>query len=464
MASLGDDWRGAIREAPDIEAAGYVLGERLGEGFFAYVVAATHVESGIEYAAKVFTAAALADESAIDAVHMELATLQAARHASVVWVHELVRTPEATYLLMERLRGGELFDRMQRGPFHEDQARRILRELLVTVRHCHSVGVVHRDLKPENLLFVSDAEDAQLKLTDFGYAAILPVSGRLSGLSGTPDYVAPEILSWYSGRGVEYGSAADIWSVGVILYIMLCGYTPFYADDEEALVKKVRKAEVVFDSPAWENVSKSAKDLVSRCLALNPLHRPTAEAALSHPWLSPAPTRSHLGAPTTNSVSRPSHGAPALAPGIGACRPNGVGSSTHTHPHEEQNGNTRAPAQLLRRRMPFHSEELLAKEMATLQRHRTRVHDCTVVPEQDSTAAAQPIMMSLKGETARFQAPPSQESLAQKGAVFVTISTKLFQELYELTRARQSKQLDEPGIFSAFRIHGCARTAETSTS
>uniref|UniRef100_A0A7S4BZJ6 Uncharacterized protein n=1 Tax=Chrysotila carterae TaxID=13221 RepID=A0A7S4BZJ6_CHRCT len=102
--------------------------------------------------------------------------------------------------------------------------------------------------------------------------------------------------------------------------------------------------------------------------------------------------------------------------------------------------------------------------MATLQRHRTRVHDCTVVPEQDSTAAAQPIMMSLKGETARFQAPPSQESLAQKGAVFVTISTKLFQELYELTRARQSKQLDEPGIFSAFRIHGCARTAETSTS
>ena len=197
------------------------------------------------------------------------------------------------------MRGGELFDAIiARGndPFSEADARRLLRQLLSALAYCHSLGVVHRDLKPENLLLDESADGAlNLKIIDFGYAALHEPGERLRGLSGTPDYVAPEVLSWYEGdeadpsqapEQVEYDASCDMWSVGVIMYILLCGFPPFYAEAEPDLIDRVRAGAYEFTSPYWDRVSDAAKDLIARCLALRPDERPSPTQALTHPWVA----------------------------------------------------------------------------------------------------------------------------------------------------------------------------------
>ena len=140
----------------------------------------------------------------------------------------------------------------------------------------------------------ADGVVGSLKLIDFGYAALHKPGERLRGLSGTPDYVAPEVLSWYEGDdqagdggggGVEYDASCDMWSIGVILFILLCGFPPFYAEAEPELIQKVREGQFEFTSPYWDDISASAKDLISRCLALHPEDRPTPTEALRHPWV-----------------------------------------------------------------------------------------------------------------------------------------------------------------------------------
>ena len=279
-----------------IGAAGYTLGRTLGAGRFSQVLHGKHT-SGAEFAVKVIEQSSLEDDpEALEALQVEVAVLKAADHPYVVRLHEVVRTPAGTYLVMELLRGGELFDTIvQRGCFTEREARRVMRQLLQAVSHCHSLGIVHRDLKPENLLFTEDLGD--LKIIDFGYAAILEPGAQLRGLSGTPDYAAPEVLSWYDeGDGeieaeravsaaVEYDAAADMWSVGVVLYILLCGFPPFYAEEEERLLQIVRSGQFEFASPYWDGVSAAAKQLVSSCLQLQPSRRPTPDAALRSEWM-----------------------------------------------------------------------------------------------------------------------------------------------------------------------------------
>ena len=282
-----------------IGAAGYTLGRTLGAGRFSQVLLGKHT-SGAEFAVKVIEQSSLEDDpEALEALQIEVAVLKAADHPYVVRLHEVVRTPAGTYLVMELLRGGELFDTIvQRGCFTEREARRVMRQLLQAVSHCHALGIVHRDLKPENLLFTKDLGD--LKIIDFGYAAILEPGAQLRGLSGTPDYAAPEVLSWYDegdseievGRGagaaataVEYGAAVDMWSVGVVLYILLCGFPPFYAEEEERLLQIVRSGQFEFASPYWDAISPAAKELVSTCLQLDPSRRPTPDAALRSEWM-----------------------------------------------------------------------------------------------------------------------------------------------------------------------------------
>ena len=228
-------------DCESIEKAGYALGQKLGEGRFSEVVHGTHVATGREYAVKVIDQTALLeDEEASAALRIEVDVLKrAARRPHVVALHSVIRTPEATYLVMEKCHGGELFDAIiARGSFPEAEARPLLRQLLSALAYCHSLGVVHRDLKPENVLFERPDPGpgngvGALKLIDFGYAALHRPGEPLRGLSGTPDYVAPEVLSWYEGDEAdghappaeaqrEYGASCDMWSVGVILYILLC--------------------------------------------------------------------------------------------------------------------------------------------------------------------------------------------------------------------------------------------------
>lgn len=291
-----DDDAVEVIHAADLEAAGYMLGEQLGEGRFSKVHLGTHVASGAEHAVKVVDRSSLdEDDEAVEALQVEVAALTAARHENVVRLHAVVHTSEAVYLLMELLAGGELFDRIvEKGRYGEGEARGLVRQLLAAVESCHARGIVHRDLKPENMLFAG-AEDAAagptLKLIDFGYAAMISADGgTLRGLSGTPDYVAPEVLTWYEDddNGTPYGKGSDLWSLGVLLYVILSGCSPFSADEEEALLAQVSEAKYEFYDSEWKAISAPAKDLISKLLVVDPATRLTMEACLAHPWLAGA--------------------------------------------------------------------------------------------------------------------------------------------------------------------------------
>ena len=190
----------------------------------------------------------------------------------------------------------QLFDAIiNRGSFPEEEARLLLKQLLSALAYCHALGVVHRDLKPENVLFEQDEATradgvvGSLKLIDFGYAGLWAADKPLTGLCGTPDYVAPEVLTWYDDdNGTPYGKGSDLWSLGVLLYVILSGCSPFSADEEEQLLKQVAEAKYEFFENEWKNISKDAKDIISRLLVVDPAQRLTMSELLVHPWVKSA--------------------------------------------------------------------------------------------------------------------------------------------------------------------------------
>lgn len=187
------------------------------------------------------------------------------------------------YLVQELCLGGELFSRIVERTFYSElEARGISRTLIATIGYCHMKGIVHRDLKPENILLSTRDDDYSLKVADFGFARQVAYSNNnlLKTSCGSPGYVAPEIL-----LKKPYGPSVDMWSLGVIIYILLCGYPPFHSDNQSVLFSLIKKGEFVFDSPYWDHVSASAKDLISHLLVVNPEERYTAKQALEHPWL-----------------------------------------------------------------------------------------------------------------------------------------------------------------------------------
>ena len=185
--------------------------------------------------------------------------------------------------VMELARGGELFHKIvEREVYTEQQARDTVREITTAMLYCHQNGVVHRDLKPENVLIAS-ATDETIKIADFGFAKELGTTadGLLHTACGTPGYVAPEIL-----RQQPYGPSVDIWSLGVIFYILLCGYPPFHSDKgQDHLFKKIKHADFQFDSPDWDDISDDAKSLISNILVADPRKRLTAQQILEHDWM-----------------------------------------------------------------------------------------------------------------------------------------------------------------------------------
>jgi len=201
-------------------------------------------------------------------------------HPNVIKLLDLFDATEHLYLVMELVTGGELFDRIvERESYSEADAKEVMRQLLSALEYIHANDIVHRDLKPENLLLETEDNDTNIKLSDFGLSKIYEAEFLLKTACGTPGYVAPEIL-----QASGYGPAIDMWSAGVILYILLCGYPPFYNDNDAVLFESILNAKYHFHSPYWDHISKPAKDLIKALLVIDPAVRLTATQAKDSEW------------------------------------------------------------------------------------------------------------------------------------------------------------------------------------
>lgn len=259
----------------------YIIGDKLGEGNFSTVFACENRETGEKCAVKVINKANL--DVNVESLHQEVAILKQVDHPNIVGLLDIYETSRKVYLVMELMTGGELFDRIvERYPngYSEAMASALIKKVVSALQYLHRKGIVHRDLKPENLLYESEAEDAEIKITDFGLAKLQRKDAMLKTACGTPNYVAPEVI-----LGEPYGERVDLWSVGVILYILLCGFPPFYHQDTNQLFEQIVAGKYKFPSPYWDNVSSSAKDLIQRLLRVQPRDRYTADQCLAHPWI-----------------------------------------------------------------------------------------------------------------------------------------------------------------------------------
>lgn len=269
----------------------YSIGEVLGTGNFAEVRLGTNKQTGEKVAIKVIEPKDSDDEEIIKS---EIEILGKLNHPNIIRLIEIFDRPakvmksKKMYLVMELVTGGELFDRIvQKKSFHESEARTVIKTVLETLKYMHAHGVVHRDLKPENILFANDSEDSPIKVADFGLAKLYDPEQAGKGLKtmcGTPGYVAPEVLRPKDKRK-GYGEQVDMWSTGVILYILLCGFPPFYEDDQDKLFRQIIKGNYDFPSPYWDSISDEAIDLVKKCLCTDPSKRLTPSVALDHPWM-----------------------------------------------------------------------------------------------------------------------------------------------------------------------------------
>jgi calcium/calmodulin-dependent protein kinase I len=258
----------------------YTLGKVLGEGAFSVVRAAVKKDTGESVAIKCIAKKNLSKEDET-ALKQEVQILQELDHPHILKCYGFFDEPGMFYLPTEIMEGGELFDRIVKKTYYnEKEARDLILILISTIGYCHSKNIVHRDLKPENLLLSGFEDDSHIKLADFGFAIQTDGYVSLKTQCGTPGYVAPEILSTQ-----RYGKSVDMWSIGVITYILLGGYPPFHDDNQKALFKKIKGAEYEFHDEYWSEVSDEAKDLIRHLLKINPVERYTAEEALNHPWV-----------------------------------------------------------------------------------------------------------------------------------------------------------------------------------
>ncbi|XP_037114915.1 calcium/calmodulin-dependent protein kinase (CaM kinase) II beta 1 isoform X2 [Syngnathus acus] len=259
----------------------YQLYEELGKGAFSVVRRCVKLCTGQEHAAKIINTKKL---SARDhqKLEREARICRLLKHPNIVRLHDSISEEGFHYLLFDLVTGGELFeDIVAREYYSEADASHCIQQILEAVLHCHQMGVVHRDLKPENLLLASKCKNAAVKLADFGLA--IEVQGEQQawfGFAGTPGYLSPEVL-----RKEAYGKPVDIWACGVILYILLVGYPPFWDEDQHKLYQQIKAGAYDFPSPEWDTVTPEAKNLINQMLTINPARRITAQEALKHPWV-----------------------------------------------------------------------------------------------------------------------------------------------------------------------------------
>jgi len=259
----------------------YRLGQQLGKGAFGVVRLAQKITNGDQSACKSISKGKLVCKEDVMDVQAEVAIMNlVAGHPYVVNLKNTYEDKDYVHIAMELCAGGELFDSIvEAGSFTEKKAALIFRKMVEVVNHCHELGVMHRDLKPENFLLTSKGPDGELKLTDFGLGVFFKPGERFRDLVGSPYYVAPEVLR------KNYSHEADMWSLGVILYILLSGLPPFWGDSEDQIFKMVLKGHVDFKTDPWPKLSEAAKDCVRRLLDQDPTRRATAAQILRHDWL-----------------------------------------------------------------------------------------------------------------------------------------------------------------------------------
>lgn len=254
--------------------------KKLGQGSYGSVSKCIQKSTGAQRALKTIPKASMKN---LDRLRAEISIMKIMDHPNIIKLHETFEDARNLYLVMELCKGGELFDRIiESGHFSEVQAAIVMQHIFRAVYYMHANHICHRDLKPENFLFTTkDAiEKTSLKIIDFGLAHEFGPGIVLTTKAGTPYYVAPQVLLG------KYDQASDLWSCGVIMYVLLCGYPPFHGETDADVLAKVRLGNFTFTASDWKNVSDDAKDLIRQLLKMNPKDRYTGEQALNHVWVA----------------------------------------------------------------------------------------------------------------------------------------------------------------------------------
>lgn len=275
----------------------YKVGRTLGTGSFATVKICTSREDpSIVRAVKIMDQAQMKIEDA-EALKEEIRILKELEHPQIVKLHEVLWDKTKVYLVCELMSGGEMFDRIvAKEHYTEGMAKREIRMVAEGLLYCHKRNIVHRDLKPENLLYSDETDEAQVKIADFGLAKVVTEANNMKTACGTPGYVAPEILA---GSPDGYNEKVDVWSLGVITYILLCGFPPFYHKNNRTLFQRIKKGEFSFPSPYWDNVSEDAKEFIKSMLVVDASKRISIAQVLENEWL----LRDSVGSDLTKNLT-----------------------------------------------------------------------------------------------------------------------------------------------------------------
>ncbi|TGZ62883.1 hypothetical protein CRM22_007200 [Opisthorchis felineus] len=259
----------------------YELKEELGRGAFSIVRRCIQLSTGLEFASKIINTKRLSSRD-MQKLEREARICRLLKHPNIVRLHDSIQDEGFHYLVFDLVTGGELFeDIVAREFYSEADASKCILFILDAVHYCHENSIVHRDLKPENLLLASKSKGAAVKLADFGLAIeVQNDQPQWFGFAGTPGYLSPEVL-----RKEPYGKAVDIWACGVILYILLVGYPPFWDEDQNRLYSQIKSGAFDYPSPEWDTVTPEAKNLINAMLTVCPSRRITAAEALKHPWI-----------------------------------------------------------------------------------------------------------------------------------------------------------------------------------
>mmetsp|Transcript_27361 Transcript_27361/g.52092 ORF Transcript_27361/g.52092 Transcript_27361/m.52092 type:complete len:502 (-) Transcript_27361:81-1586(-) len=264
----------------------FTLDKELGSGGFSTVRLGIKKSNGVQVAVKTLEKSSRGCSGDFALIRSEITIMaylleHAKETQHVIRMLDVFDEPQAVHLVLEVCKGGELFDRIiDKGYYSEQDAAKCIKQIATGLRDLHKLGILHRDLKPENILFMSKAEDADLKIMDFGLAHLKGTEDAMVGLFGSLDYIAPEALTKR-----EYCAQTDTWAVGVILYILLCGYPPFFAEDTKEKQMLIVQGKYDFDEPIWKNVSEGAKDLIQGLMVVDPANRMSAAQILDHPWV-----------------------------------------------------------------------------------------------------------------------------------------------------------------------------------
>ncbi|KAH8519993.1 hypothetical protein H0E87_001444 [Populus deltoides] len=259
----------------------YSIGKELGRGQFGITHLCTNKVTGEQFACKTIAKRKLVNKEDVEDVRREVQIMHhLTGQPNIVELKGAYEDKHSVHLVMELCAGGELFDRIiAKGHYTERAAASLLRTIVQIIHTCHSMGVIHRDLKPENFLLLNKQENSPLKATDFGLSVFYKSGEVFKDIVGSAYYIAPEVLKR------RYGPEADVWSVGVMLFILLSGVPPFWAESEHGIFNAILRGHIDFTSDPWPSISPQAKDLVRKMLTSDPKQRMTAIQVLGHPWI-----------------------------------------------------------------------------------------------------------------------------------------------------------------------------------